>query len=299
MHHRRGSDSGRPWYNHCLDNWDGHFLWVASILSKIVDLMQRMARRFTRVAVDSTKHPAEQYYADIYLDEIRKRLDEHGGEGLKILDAGCGSGRIMVPIARLGHHFTGIDYHRDSLRLAQKNLDAVGVKAELIEKSVLDALSKMDDASFDAAMAIESIFVDEQYESILKHLARVVRPGGLLFITHRTRYFYLTQALAHEHFDDLAHIARHNSGRLRKGLHRVYHCWQTRTEIEETYASLGLTPLSLTGVGLCSGFGGDPLARLCDPSTLDEGQRRVLREIETCDDELLMATRYVFAVTQK
>ncbi len=268
-------------------------------MSKILDIAQRVARRFTRVAVDSTKHPAEQYYADIYLDEIRKHLAEAGGAGLRILDAGCGSGRIMVPIARLGHHFTGIDYHRDSLRLAKENMEAIGAKAELIEMSVLDALIKMDDASFDAAMAIESIFVDEQYETILKHMARVVRPGGLLFITHRTRYFYLTQALANGHFDDLEHITRRNNGRLRKGLHRVYHCWQTRAELEATYASLGLTTLSLNGVGLCSGFGGDPLARLCDPSTLDEDQRRVLREVENCDEELLMAGRYVFAVTQK
>jgi 2-polyprenyl-3-methyl-5-hydroxy-6-metoxy-1,4-benzoquinol methylase len=276
---------------------------AATILNMIIGLLQRVARRYTRVSVDSTRHPAEQYYADIYLDEIRKRLPEiengSGRGGLKILDAGCGSGRIMVPISKLGHHFTGIDYHRDSLRMAKENLQEVGSKAELIEKNVLDALTQMDDDSFDVALAIESIFVDEQYETILKHMARVVRPGGLLFITHRTRYFYLTQALMNGHFDDLAHITQNNSGKLRKGLHRVYHCWQSRAEMQETYTTLGLNTLSLHAVGLCSGFGGDPLAPLCDPGTLDEQQRQVLRQVESCDEELLTAGRYVLAVAQK
>ncbi len=261
--------------------------------------MQRVARRYTRVPVDSTRHPAEQYYAQIYLDEIRKRLAEHGGEGLRVLDAGCGSGRIMVPISQLGHHFTGIDYHRDSLRMAKENLDAAGTKAELIEKSVLDALVTMEDNSFDAVFAIESIYVDEQYDTILKHMARVLRPGGLMFISHRTRFFYLGKALAEGHFDDVALIARHNHGMLRKGLHRFHYNWQTRGHIERTNASLGLTMLSLTAIGVCSGFGSDPLTAVCDPGTLDGSQKKVLREVETCDDDLVMTGRYVLAVSRK
>lgn len=267
------------------------------MLRPAVDMLQRINRRFFRVALDASKHPAELYYADIYLDEVREHLPD--GQALKILEAGCGTGRLMIPIARMGHHLTGIDYHRDSLRLAQQNLDAAGVRARLIEADLLDALSNMDDASFDVALAIESLYVNEHYDKILEHLARIVRPGGLLFISHRTRFYYLTRALAQGHFDDLRRVARDGSADLRKGMHRVYYHWQTRRQIEATYASLGLTVLKLTGVGLCSGFGDDPLATLCDPGTLDENSRRVLREVETCDDELLMASRYVLAVARK
>ncbi len=268
-------------------------------MQKTFDYLQRVARRYTRVAVDASKHSAESYYAGIYLDQIKANLKAINGKPLKLLDAGCGTGRLMTPVAQWGHEVTGIDYHRDSLRIARENLDAVNARYELIEADVADALAKLPDASYDAAMAIESIFVSEAYETILDHLVRVLRPGGLMFVTHRTRFFYLAQAMAGGHFDDLTHITRNNSGRLRKGIHRVYHTWQTRGQIEQGYASREMGLLSLHAIGMCSGFGGDPLTPVCDPGTLDKDQRRVLREVEACDDDLLMASRFVFAVVSK
>lgn len=262
-------------------------------------ILLRLHRRFSRVPVDASHHPAELYYAQIYLDQIGGRLAGLGGGGVRVLIAGCGTGRLTVPLARMGHHVTGIDFHRDSLRIARRNLDAAGVKAELIEADLADALRGIGDASFDAAIAIESTYVIEQFDEIMDHLARVVRPGGLLFVTHRTRYFYLTRALAHGHYDDLALIAKHNSGKLRKGTHRTFHHWETRSQIEDTYTSRGMTLLSLHGIGPCSGFGDDPLASLCDPGKLDDGRRRILREVEACDDDLLMASRYVLAIARK
>lgn len=264
-----------------------------------VDYLQRVARRYTKVAVDASKHSAESYYAGIYLDQIKTHLMAINGKPLKVLDAGCGAGRLMTPIAELWHSITGIDYHHDSLPIAKESLDSVDAKHELIEADLAESLAGLADDSYDAALAIESIFVSEAYDEILSHLVRILRPGGLLFVTHRTRFFYLTQALAKRHFDDLAHIASNDRGRLRKGVHRVYHHWQTRSQIEQGYTSRGMELQSLHAIGLCSGFGGDPLTLVCDPGELDDDQRRVLREVETCDDDLLMTSRFVFAVTQK
>ena len=84
--------------------------------NNLVNLMQKAARRLTPLAVDAAVQPAEIYYAGIYLDEIRQRLSGINGRPLKVLDAGCGAGRIMIPVIRMGHRVTGIDYHHDSLR---------------------------------------------------------------------------------------------------------------------------------------------------------------------------------------
>jgi 2-polyprenyl-3-methyl-5-hydroxy-6-metoxy-1,4-benzoquinol methylase len=264
-----------------------------------VEYLQRIARRYTKVAVDASKHSAESYYAGIYLDEIKSNLKAINGKPLKVLDVGCGAGRLMTPVAQMGHEVTGIDYHRDSLRIARENLEAAGAKYELIEADVTDALAELPDAGYDTVMAIESIFVSEAYESIVDHMARVLRPGGLMFITHRTRYFYLAKAMANGHYDDLEHVSRSNNGRLRKGVHRVYHHWQTRSDIEQTYSSRGMELLSMHAIGMCSGFGSDPLAAVCDPGELDGDQRRILRGVEKCDDDLLMASRFVLAVVRK
>jgi len=269
------------------------------MVNQLAAFLLRIQHRLSRVALDASKHPAEQYYATIYLEEFSKRMAETGGQGLSVLEAGCGTGRLMIPIAQMGYRVTGIDNHHDSLNVARSNLDSAGVRAQLIEADLVKALAGLDDASFDAAMAIESIYVNEQYETILDHLARIVRPGGLLFITHKTRFFYLTRAMAMKHYDDLEYVAGHNSGRLRKGMHRTYYNWQTRSQIEATYIARALDLLSLHAIGVCSGFGDDPLASLCDPGTLNEDQQRVLREVETCDDDLLMTGRYVLAVVRK
>jgi 2-polyprenyl-3-methyl-5-hydroxy-6-metoxy-1,4-benzoquinol methylase len=258
-----------------------------------------LQRRFSRVHVDASRHPAEKYYARIYLDLITARLAELNGSGLKLLSAGCGTGRLTVPLACLGHHVTGIDYHHDSLRIARENLDADGVHAELIEADLFQALSEIADKSFDAVIAIESLYAIEQYEAVIDRLARIIRPGGLLFITHRPRYFYLARALALGHYDDLALICRQNSGELHKGMHRTYYHWETRSQIEQTYTSRGLTLLKLHGIGLCSGFESDPLTAVCDPGTLSEEQQSILRQVEDCDDDLVMAGRYVLAIAKK
>lgn len=266
--------------------------------SQTSKLMQMFARRFTKVAVDATTQPGELYYAQIYLDEITRRLQAMGTGSKRLLDAGCGTGRIMIPLAKLGHQVTGIDYHRDSLRLAGKYALEAGVSADLIESDLAVALNGVQDASYDAAMAIESIYVSEQFGAILDHMARIVRGGGLLFITHRTRYFYLLRALARGDFEEARFVAHHSNGHLRKGMHKTYHHWQTRRQIEQTYETRGLELMELRGIGLGSGICDDPPSPICDPATLHPEQKQALREIETCDDELLMASRYVLAVVR-
>ncbi|MEZ6189794.1 MAG: class I SAM-dependent methyltransferase [Phycisphaerales bacterium] len=264
----------------------------------VLALLHRLHRRFSRVPVDASRQPAELYYAQIYLEHITRHLSELS-DGLSILSAGCGTGRLAVPLASLGHQVTGIDYHHDSLRIAKQNLNTAGVQAQLIEADLVKALKDFNDKSFDAVTAIESLYVIKEYEEVMDHLVRIVRPGGLLFITHRPRYFYLARALTQGHYDDIPMICRDNDGELRKGMHRTYYHWETRSQIEQTYTSRGLTLLSLHGIGLCSGFESDPLTAVCDPGNLSAERQRVLRQVEDCDDDLVMAGRYVLAIVKK
>jgi len=57
--------------------------------------------------------------------------------------------------------------------------------------------------------------------------------------------------------------------------------------------------LSLRSIGVCSGFGDEPLTSLCDPGTLNEEQLRVPSKVESCVDDLQMTGRYVLAVVRK
>jgi SAM-dependent methyltransferase len=93
----------------------------------------------------------------------------------RILDAGCGSGRNMVELARRGT-VTGVELSETSVGLARER--DVG---EVLAGSVLDM--PFPDASFDLACSLDVIEHLEDDVGALRELRRTVVPGGWLLVT--------------------------------------------------------------------------------------------------------------------
>jgi SAM-dependent methyltransferase len=93
----------------------------------------------------------------------------------RILDAGCGSGRNMVELGRLGT-VTGVELSGTSVSLARQR-----EAGEVIEGSVLEM--PFDSNSFDLAVSLDVIEHLEQEVDALAELRRVVAPGGSLLVT--------------------------------------------------------------------------------------------------------------------
>ncbi len=93
----------------------------------------------------------------------------------RILDAGCGSGRNMVELARYGT-VTGVELSDTSVTLARAR-DA----GEVIEGSVLEM--PFADDSFDLAVSLDVIEHLEDDLGALRELRRTVAPGGQLLVT--------------------------------------------------------------------------------------------------------------------
>ncbi len=93
----------------------------------------------------------------------------------QILDAGCGSGRNMVELARLGT-VTGVELSGTSVQLARER-DA----GEVVEGSVMDM--PFDDANFDLTVSLDVIEHLEDDIGALRELRRVTKPGGALLVT--------------------------------------------------------------------------------------------------------------------
>jgi SAM-dependent methyltransferase len=195
---------------------------------------------------------------------------------------------------------TGMDYHRDSYRVAKEKVDAADLDVELHDGNLKKVLPTFADDTFDAALSIEVLHTSRDLQADLAQLFRVVRPGGLLMITHRPKFYNIARCLAEGCPEDAVMVATTPQGRLKKAHHRIHYNWQSRREIETLYRQLGGTPEVLYPIGTFSGFLSDPLTTVCDPGTLDARQQAMLRQIETgVDDELLMASRYVLAVVRK
>jgi SAM-dependent methyltransferase len=93
----------------------------------------------------------------------------------RILDAGCGSGRNMIELARHGT-VTGVELSQTSVDLARARHSG-----EVIAGSVLEM--PFADDSFDLAVSLDVIEHLEDDLGALRELRRAVAPGGALLIT--------------------------------------------------------------------------------------------------------------------
>jgi SAM-dependent methyltransferase len=120
---------------------------------------------------------------DIYLFD--QALKGRFRPGMRLLDAGCGSGRNLVYFLRAGFDVSAVDDAPDAVvavrelaaRLAP-SLPAANFGVERIE-----AMS-FPDASFDAVLSSAVLHFAEgpaQFRAMLDGMWRVLRPGGFFF----------------------------------------------------------------------------------------------------------------------
>jgi SAM-dependent methyltransferase len=109
-------------------------------------------------------------------DLVEALLAESGGTS--VLDAGCGTGRVGIELARRGVHVTGIDADAEMLAAARiKAPDIDWYEADLSDPHGLP------DGSFDIVLLAGNvmIFLDPGTEDrVLANLAGRLEPGGML-----------------------------------------------------------------------------------------------------------------------
>lgn len=101
--------------------------------------------------------------------------------GARVLDAGCGTGRVALRLSELGYNCTGVDLDEDMLRVAKERGSHVPwVAADLASP---DLPTLLGTASYDLVVAAGNVFpfLAEGTEApVLSNLAAVLRPDGLL-----------------------------------------------------------------------------------------------------------------------
>jgi SAM-dependent methyltransferase len=120
---------------------------------------------------------------DIYLFDqlLRGRIRP----GMRVFDAGCGSGRNLVYLLRAGYEVFGVDADPTAVgatrQLAAKitpRLPAANFQAERIESM------SFPDAFADVVLSSAVLHFarsDEEFHALLHGTWRVLKPGGLLF----------------------------------------------------------------------------------------------------------------------
>ncbi|MFC8226043.1 class I SAM-dependent methyltransferase [Streptomyces sp. NPDC057287] len=97
----------------------------------------------------------------------------------RVLDAGCGTGRVAIRLAELGHRCTGVDVDSSMLAVARRDAPA--------QEWLLGDLARLDDLGlspdFDLVLAAGNVIpllAPGTESTVVRQLAAALRTGGLL-----------------------------------------------------------------------------------------------------------------------
>ncbi|EIV91730.1 bifunctional 2-polyprenyl-6-hydroxyphenol methylase/3-demethylubiquinol 3-O-methyltransferase UbiG [Frankia sp. QA3] len=140
-------------------------------------------------------------YAERFAQLAAAGIDVHGEAafchalvpaGSRILDAGCGTGRVAIRLAELGHRCVGVDVDASMLGVARDR--SAAVRWVLADLAALDApvafgsperagIPPATDGPFDLIVAagnVIALLAPGTEAAVLHGLARRLAPGGLL-----------------------------------------------------------------------------------------------------------------------
>jgi ubiquinone/menaquinone biosynthesis C-methylase UbiE len=146
----------------------------------------------TKMMVPSSVETARTFYQHLGPDRLAARTTPEWDHqitqalldmlrpGQRILDAGCGYGRIAIPLSAAGYEVIGVDISEAMLTEARRRADAQHLELALLNESMCDL--SLPSGQVDVALCLWSAFyellTEEEQLSAVLEIHRVLRPGG-------------------------------------------------------------------------------------------------------------------------
>ena len=137
-----------------------------------------------------------------HIGKVHRRIaDRFAGEGLRVLDIGCGTGSLAVALARRGALVTGIDISPQMLDIGRRRVEQAGLdeSVTLTQMSAIDLDEEFEAGSFDliTSTLVFSELSDDEQRFVLRHCRRLLVDGGRLVIADETTPPSWTKRLLH------------------------------------------------------------------------------------------------------
>ncbi|MFI9810028.1 class I SAM-dependent methyltransferase [Streptomyces sp. NPDC052301] len=154
---------------------------VLALIAGFADRNQRLARTGGRTGAD---------FAEKFRAMAERGVDVHGEAafcadlvrpGSRVLDAGCGTGRVAIELHRRGYHTLGVDIDRSMLAEAVRAAPQLPwISADL---ATLDLPALGMAGGFDLVVLAGNVMVNlapGTEPEVVARMVRHMRPGGLL-----------------------------------------------------------------------------------------------------------------------
>jgi SAM-dependent methyltransferase len=119
-----------------------------------------------------------------------------GDSPRRVLELGCGSGRVLEPVARAGHHVVGIDRVGEVLSRCRDRCEGMDDRVRLIRADFLreawndllgdEAGHRGDEARFDAILLLGNTLMTltdlDQSVTLFRRVSEHLAPGGVFLI---------------------------------------------------------------------------------------------------------------------
>lgn len=160
--------------------------------------------------------------------------------GKHVLDVGCGGGILSEALAAQGAKVTGIDLADASLEVAKLHSLETGVAVDY-QCIAAETLAQQHAGQFDVVCCLEMLEHVPDPQSIVESCAKLVKPGGLVFLStlNRNLKSYLMAIVGAEYLLNL----------VPKGTHQ-YERFIKPSEMLSWTDSAGLRVTDMTGLHL-------------------------------------------------
>lgn len=137
---------------------------------------------------DSEKTLEGRLHSELEWSRIIKGLLPED-KSARILDAGGGTGRISLPLAKLGYQVTLCDLSPGMLAVARKKVQEEGIVDRVDIREVDIASMPFFNESFDLVVCLHGAFCNADSLKAAKELTRVLKRGGVIMVDTLSRYW--------------------------------------------------------------------------------------------------------------
>jgi SAM-dependent methyltransferase len=190
-----------------------------------------------------------------------------------VVEVGCGSGRVLLPLLRAGHTITGVDISDEMLLLAKAKLESAhwSGKCRLLHHNFVDgALPEKYGLALVTYYTFNYLLASEDQRALLRHIADSLEPGARIGLHLFCPSLLSRPEMAGQWIDKGAYRVGGEDVHLRDRRRMLDDCTEERIQVftdgsgsREEIRTLRryVTGVEMAGLLLASGFGSPLVTR--------------------------------------